>query len=314
MKHISIIGLGAVGSIYAYRLSEYLGSNNVRVIVNQNRKERYEQKGIFLNNNRVDFYYVLPTEEVEAADLVIVATKNHHLTQAIEDIRLHVGENTTIMSLLNGIDSEDLLSKAFGKEKVLYAFTTALDSTRTDNHIDFSTEGIIFFGEKSNKTTSRIEAIKHLFDQAKITYQVPDHIERELWAKFMVNVSINTVSAITRGTYGECSSIPSLRNLITDAQKEVIALAHKVGIVGLDDSYIDHYQKVFASLEYGGKTSMLQDIEASRPTENAFFCLRAASLAQEVGLEVPTIAMLGRVAQGCEEVLLSRGEKDRPTQ
>jgi len=302
IRKVSIIGIGAVGAIYAWRLSEYLGFDQVSVIVNEERRDRYLRDGLLLNGTRIDFNYQSTTTATAPADLVILATKNHHLEQAIKDIAGHVGPQTTILSLLNGIDSEHLLSEAYGAEKVLYGFTTALDSTRRGTRIDFSTEGIIYLGERNNQMTERLQSITTLLAEAKINFQVPENIERELWAKFMVNVSINTISAITRGTYGDCANIEAIRELIIQAQQEVIALAKAYGITGLDESYIDKYQKIFASLEYEGKTSMLQDIEAGRPTENRWFCVRASRLGRELGVPTPLIDILGRVAEGSEAV------------
>ncbi|HCG63933.1 MAG: hypothetical protein A2Y31_08335 [Spirochaetes bacterium GWC2_52_13] len=302
IRTVSVIGIGAVGAIYAWRLSEFLGYDHVRVIVNQERQTRYMAEGMVLNGSRVDFNFVTPQMQVEPADLILLATKNHHLEQAIEDIQGHVGPETMILSLLNGIDSEAMLEARFGPEHVLYGFTTVLDSTRVGTRIDFSTEGIIYFGEKRNTRTVRIETLAELFTCAKINHVVPENIERELWAKFMVNVSINTISAITRGTYGDCAHIPAIRDLIVDTQREVVALAQKAGIEGLGDAYIEKYQKVFASLEYDGKTSMLQDVEAGRPTENKWFCVRASKLGKELGVPTPLIDVLGRIADGAEAV------------
>jgi 2-dehydropantoate 2-reductase len=302
ISRVSVIGIGAVGAIYAWRLSEHLGYDRVRVIVNEERKARYSREGMILNGMRIEFSYTTPSEVVEPADLLIVATKNQHLEQAMHDMAAHVGSCTTILSLLNGIDSERLLADRFGAEKVLYGFTTALDSTRVGTRIDFSTEGIIYFGERDNTISPRIEQIIALFSEAKINHTVPEHIEREQWAKFMVNVSINTISAITRGTYGDCAHIEAIRSLIIDTQREVIALATKAGIGGLGNSYIEKYQKIFASLEYDGKTSMLQDIEAGRETENRWFCMRAAQLGKELGVPTPLIEVLGRIAEGTEAV------------
>lgn len=302
IKKVSVIGIGAVGAIYAWRLTQHLGYEQVRVIVNKERLLRYEKEGMFLNGQRIDYHYVTPEEPVEAADLILIATKNQHLQQVLSDISQHVGPTTIIISLLNGIDSEHLLGDRFGFQHLLYSFTTALDSTRQGTHIDFSTEGIIYFGERNNERTARVEAVAQLFDAAKINYIVPENIERELWAKFMVNVSINTISAITRATYGDCAHIPVIKNLIVATQHEVLALAAKAGIKGLDESYITKYQKIFASLEYNGKTSMLQDIEAGRPTENDWFCIRASQLAQELKVPTPLIDTLGKIAAGSEAV------------
>jgi len=300
MKHISIVGLGAVGAIYAWRLTEFLGKEHVRIVVDENRLERYKSQGVKLNGKRVDFHYVLPHTNVEPADLILVCTKNHHLEEALQSVASHVGKYTVLLSLLNGIDSEEVMAKHFGADKVLYGFTTALDSTRTGNQIDFSTEGIIYMGEKDNSRSARIEALSHLFEQAGISSVVPDDIKRELWVKFMVNVSINTISAITRATYGDCATVEPIRTLIAQTMREVVNLAQKVGIHGLDESYIAKYQKIFASLEFEGKTSMLQDVEALRETENQWFCLRASQLAKKVGVATPLIDVLGTLVEGID--------------
>jgi len=310
LKKVTIMGAGAVGAIYAWRLSEYLGYPNVAVLATGERLARYKARGIYLNGERIDFNYQDQHSERKPSDLVIIATKNHHLGAAIEAIRPDVGAKTILLSLLNGIDSEKDLSVAFGAEKVLYGFTTALDSTREGNAINFSTEGVIYFGEHDNTQTPRIKALSDLFNNAKIKWVNPDNIERELWAKFMVNVSINTISAITRGTYGDCAHIAAIKNLILQSQHEVIALAQAVGIKGLDSSYITKYQKIFASLAYEGKTSMLQDMEAGRVTENSAFCLRASQLAREYGVETPTIDLLGEILKGCEAVMLRKGRNN----
>jgi 2-dehydropantoate 2-reductase len=299
MESVAIVGLGAVGSIYAYLLSEAIGYDNVQIVVDKKRKERYEKSHLYLNKKEVDFNYV--TEPTQKADLIIVATKNNQLEDAIKAVKPFVKEDSTFLSLLNGIDSEVVLASHFSKERVIYAFTTALDSTRNENQIFFSTTGIVYFGEYDNSITPRINKIEDLFKKARINYVVPPNIHLEMWAKFMVNVSINTISAITGATYGECAKNKVIRNLIIETQKEVVALAQKNNIKELDYSYIEKYQKVFASLQHDGKTSMLQDIESNRPTENRWFCIRASELAKELGVPTPLIDALGRLLDVIED-------------
>jgi len=302
VKTVSIIGIGAVGSIYALRLTELLGKEQVRVIVDPPRMARYHREGLFLNGEAVNFNLVTPDQPVQPADLILLATKNHQLHEAAQMIANHVGEHTAILSLLNGIDSETYLEEHYGQQRMLYGFTTALDSTREGNRINFTNEGIIYFGEKDNSITSRLQAIEAVFTAAKIQNRIPDDIHRELWAKFMVNVSINTISAITRATYGQCAHIPAMKQMIISTQREVIALAKAQGIRGLDESYIDRYQKIFASLEPSGKTSMLQDRESGRLTENPWFCKRASTLGKELGVSTPLCDMLGNLLEAIEVI------------
>lgn len=303
---VSIIGIGAVGAIYALRLTNLLGKEHVRVIVDPPRMARYHRDGLYINGEAVKFNLVTPDETVEAADLIILATKNHQLHEAAKMIASQVGEHTSILSLLNGIDSETYLATLYGQQRILYGFTTALDSTREGNRINFTNEGIIYFGEKDNSRTSRLQAIEDLFKAANIQNRIPDDIHRELWAKFMVNVSINTISAITGATYGECAHVPAIKHMIISTQREVITLAKAQGIQGLDESYIERYQKIFASLEPSGKTSMLQDRESGRLTENPWFCKRASSLGKDLGVPTPLCDMLGNLLEAIEIIQHAR--------
>lgn len=124
MKHIekiSLIGLGAMGVFFAPRLYETYGEN-FRVIANGERKERLENKGVTVNGINYKFPIITPDVMGDEADLIIIGVKGYSLEQAIDDIRNQVGENTLILSLLNGVDSEERLIKEFGNEHVLYSF------------------------------------------------------------------------------------------------------------------------------------------------------------------------------------------------
>ena len=106
MKKITIIGCGAVGALYGLRLHRVLGSEGLAFLVDEERRERYGREGVIINGERAPFRFITACE-AEVQDLVIVATKNHHLEDAITMMRPLVGAHTTILSLLNGIESEE---------------------------------------------------------------------------------------------------------------------------------------------------------------------------------------------------------------
>ncbi len=302
IRSVALVGLGAVGAIYANRIDAYLGSDHTLIVVDEERKERYERDHVYLNGSEAHFNYVTPEQVTQPVDLLLIATKNNHMEEVIPMLSTSIGEDTAVLSLLNGIDSEKLLETAYPSSHILYAFATAIDSTKIKNSIDYSTEGIIFFGEKDNSKSSEVESVAALFDSCSISYNNPQDIHREMWAKYMVNVSINTVSAVCRAGYGPCVSVPAIWNLIVSVMKEVIALAQAVGIRGLDESYIEHYRGIFSSFTENGKTSMLQDVEASRVSENRWFCISAGKMAKEAGIATPNIDLLGQIMEGIDAV------------
>jgi 2-dehydropantoate 2-reductase len=303
MKTATIIGTGAVGALYGWRLLQALGKNRVQVLAEGERKERYERQGFLINGEQVFFPVVTPSE-AKTTDLVVIATKNLNIEEAVAAIKTAVGKDTAILSLLNGIDSEHLLEQAYGPEHVLYSFAVGLSSRHSGNRIEFDQEGKIVFGERDNRKTDRVKAIGELFDRAHIAYTVPDDIQVELWKKFMLNTAFNTLSAVCLASYGDFKA-NSLEKLTWMASKEVQAVAKAEGIL-LSDEMIEHNYKTIIGLEPHGKTSMFQDMEAGRKTENQWFCEAVVTLGRKHSIPTPTCEVLSLLVQSCEYARFKR--------
>ena len=108
IQKISLIGLGAMGVFFAPRLAAAYGED-FRVIASGERKTRLESRGVTVNKINYKFPILTPETSGDPADLILIGVKGYALEQAIEDIRNQVGENTLIISLLNGVDSEERL-------------------------------------------------------------------------------------------------------------------------------------------------------------------------------------------------------------
>lgn len=301
MKHVTIIGCGAVGALYGLRLKQLLGKDHVVFLADKQRRERYAAQPILINGEVCDFTFVDPSA-ASVSDLVIIATKNHHLEEAITQIAQAVGEHTVILSLLNGIESEGRLASVYGAERVLYSFAVGLNSTHVGNRIDFSQEGRIVFGERDNSISERVTAIASLFEQAHIAAVIPEDIHRELWKKFMLNTAFNTISALCRATYGDLHS-QEVKDLAWKVSKEVQAVGEREG-VSLSDAMIEENYQTVIGLGFTGKTSMCQDMEAGRATENHWFCSAVVRLGEKHGIPTPTCETLSQLVITTERVHL----------
>jgi 2-dehydropantoate 2-reductase len=301
LKNIYLIGLGAIGSAYASRILSNCPAQ-FKVVVDAERTQRYKKSGITINGKAVDFDFVLAGAENEAADLIIIATKQHHLTQVIQDIRKLVGPNTIILSLLNGISSEEILGQEFGDDKLLHAFCVGTDAVRLGTDIKFENIGTIVFGDKNGSSPSqKVKLVKNFFDKAQIPYKIPDDIIREQWWKYMMNVGINQVSAVLRAPYRAFTVPGYARELMLDASKEVINIAQKLGIsLGEDD--LKAYLRILETISPDGKTSMLQDVEAGRKTEVEMFSGTVIQMGLKYGLPTPVNNMLYRILKAIEQI------------
>ncbi|RYM05810.1 2-dehydropantoate 2-reductase [Sporolactobacillus sp. THM7-7] len=299
IEKISLIGMGAIGCAYGHKLYD-LAPEKLRVIADAERIKRYRKNGFVINGKPYDFQYVSPEEKVEPADLIIMAVKFNQLQQAISDIRNHVGEKTIILSLLNGISSEEIIGEAYGMDKILYALCNGIDANREGTHVDFSTYGVVVFGEKTNtEYTPKVRAVKELFERTGIQYKIPENMIRALWFKFMVNVGINQASAVTRGKYGAFQTSETARELMKSAMREVIRISVKAGI-NLNEGDIEYQLGVIEKMNPQGRTSMLQDIESGRKTEVDMFSGTVCQLGKKYGVPTPVNQTLYRIIKTIE--------------
>jgi 2-dehydropantoate 2-reductase len=301
INKVSLIGIGAIGAAYASRLHDF-NPGSIQVIANQERIQRYTEKGLIINGERYDFNYILPDETTEPADLVLIAVKYEGLEEALRDIKHHIGPNTIIVSLMNGISSEEIIAKTYGSDNLLYAMCIKIDAVREGTSITFSNIGSINFGEKKNTThSSNVKKVKELFERANIPYEIPEDMLRTLWWKFMVNVGVNQTSAVLRAPYKVFQSIPEATELMASAMQEVIVLAQKIGI-HLDHSDIGKFEKIVKEvLAPEGKTSMHQDIEAGRKTEVEYLAGTVCKLGREHNVSTPVNDMLLKMIHVLEQ-------------
>lgn len=286
IKKVAILGAGAMGAFFASRFLEREGFWTT-VVAGGERRERLERDGLVVNGKRYDVSVTSPDEEVEAADLIIVAVKHYHLPDGVHDLGNLVGEGTTILSVMNGLDSEEILGAAYGMDKVLYAVSVGIDAQRKGNEITYTKPGKHYFGEATNQEIStQVRRVQAAFERAGILYETPPDMIRILWWKFMINVGMNQASAVMRAPYGMFVTSADARALMEALMAEVIELAGAAG-VNLTRADIDDWYAVLPTLAPQGRTSMLQDIEAGRKTEVEMFGGTVVALGKKHGIPTP---------------------------
>lgn len=284
ISKVTIIGLGAIGAFMAAKLSEVLDKTQLRVLAEGERKAKLEKEGIVINDRHYTFSIMTPQQE-EPADLILIATKYTGLEQAIQDIRGQVGKDTVIMSLLNGVNSEEKLQEFYGN-RVIYALMR-LSSVRTKEGVYFDPKGYVEFGETINETLSeRIRAIKDLFESADIRLRIPQDMKKALWNKYACNVAENQSSAILGIPFGAWRVSESANAIREAAMREVFEVAREKGIE-MGEEEILAQRKLLSGVAYTNKTSMLQDIENKRPTEVEMFAGEMIKMGKEVGVPTP---------------------------
>ena len=281
-----ICGIGAIGSIYANKIDEF-DKDSLRVLVDKERYEKYQKNPKIFNGKQLNLKYILPDNNDYKADLIIIATKNNGLSEAVKNIKNFVGEDTIIMSLLNGVTSEELIAEKYGWKHTLLSYFIGHSSMREGNKITFDGTGDIVFGIKDNRTEkSDIEIVKNYFDKLGISCKTPENMFRAYWLKFMLNVSSNQPSAILKMTFGQMKDTPEFMEFMKKIMREVQQLAKAEGVTDTE-SMIDEAIISFNKMIPEGKTSMYQDVEAGRKTEVDIFAGTVIDLGKKHHIPTP---------------------------
>jgi 2-dehydropantoate 2-reductase len=282
---VVILGAGAMGAFFAARFFD-AEEGVTAVLARDQRYDRLKKDGLVVNGKHYAVPVIHPDDATDPAELIIVALKHHHLPEAIPDLKNVVGPRTTIISVMNGLDSEEYIGSFYGMEKVLYTISVGIDALREGNRLTYTKPGKHFFGEPINtEITPKVRRVQEAFERAEIPYETPPDMIRMIWWKFMINVGMNQASAVMRAPYGVFQSSPDARALMEELMREVIALAEAAD-VNLVEKDIEDWYTFLNTLSPRGKTSMLQDMEAGRKTELEIFGGKVVELGKE--LEIPT--------------------------
>lgn len=224
IKTVSLIGMGALGILFGRPLAQSLPKGDFRVIADAGRIACYTAGPILSNGQVCDFSFITPNAALPPADLVLVAVKATALQSAIRDMTGQVGPNTVILSLLNGITSEEELS-AVWPGQVVWAVALGMDATRTGRTLFYKNMGSIQLGELNGEVSERVRAVAALFETAGVPYEIHPDIRFAQWRKLMVNVGLNQAAAVYGVPYGGLQTPGPARDTMVAAMREVLALA-----------------------------------------------------------------------------------------
>lgn len=293
IKTVSVIGLGALGVLFGHHLSRRMPAGDLRVIADLERVDRYRREQVYCNGELCEFHYITPEEDCDPADLLIFSVKFHGLSAAVKAVEKHVGPNTIILSLLNGLGSEEMIGQAYGMDSILYSVAQGMDAVKVGNRLTYQNMGMICFGDRvpGPALSEKAEAVADFFEAVGLPYQVDGNMEKRLWGKFMLNVGVNQAVAVYECEYGGIQREGPARDTMISAMKEVMRLSERERVC-LTQGDLDYWLRVLDGLNPQGKPSMRQDLEAGRHSEVELFAGAVLSLGKKHGLPCPTNQLL----------------------
>ena len=293
IKTVHIVGMGALGLLYGSIIQKNLGPDTVTYIMDPARYERYKGKHPCINGVETPFRR-LPCTDAGPCDLLIVAVKNPGLSSALEVMASSVGPDTAIVSVMNGITSEETIGGRFGMERMLHTVAQGTDATCFDSKLNYSKPGYLCLGVVPPASVALLDRVCAFFDRAGIAYVREADIRRRIWSKYMLNVGLNQSCMVFGTTYGDVNTEGSeTRMTMVAAMREVILIANAEGI-DLSEADLKEYLELMRTMAPGNMPSMAQDRVNKKPSEVNMFAGTVLQLAAKHGIPAPANAFLLR--------------------
>lgn len=290
IQKVAVIGMGALGLLYADQITQTMGMSAVTFIMDQNRLKKYAVKE-FTVNGQIRHFQMGDCSQATPYDLVIVAVKYNGLESALETMSRCVGPDTVILSVLNGISSEKIIGARFGQEHVVDTVAQGMDAMHEGDSLKYTQKGELHLGVAdgpcAEQQKENLKRVIEFFDRANVPYIVEKDITYRMWCKFMLNVGINQVCHAYETDYaGAMQEGSEAAKILKEAMEEVVTLA-QAEHVALTEADLENDMAIICSLCPTSYPSMRQDGVAKRPSEVEMFAGTVIRMAKEHGIKVP---------------------------
>ena len=299
IENVLMCGLGAVGMTFACKIFNKR-PETLKVLVDNERFERYSSTPREMNGEKYFFDYILPSEKDYKADLVIIATKIDGLDSVVENLKNFVGEDTVILPILNGVTAEKRVAQTFGAEKLLYGYFIGHSAMRVNNQIVQDGVGKIVFGSDKENDEYNVQRVREYFASVNIDYDTPENIVYSKWVKFALNLVCNQPSCILKMTFGDIQNNKNYIQFAKNIMQEVKEIAVCEGVKGIDSLEKDVIDAIYTMVA-NGKTSMLQDVESKKKTELDIFAGTIIELGKKYSIPTPYNQVLFEMIKIIEE-------------
>ena len=299
---VAIVGCGAVGSLFAANLAQLDDVEVWAFDLDRQHVEAINQHGLRLSGAGEVVGNVRATtnaDELPPGDFGIVATKCMHTPSAIA-ASAPAFANGAVCSVQNGVGNEEVLAEHV--ERVIRGTTFPAGRVIAPGHVQWDVKGDTTIGpfEPRPASMAEVERLADACTRAGMPTQAVADARGPQWRKLIFNAATNPIGALTGLTHGRVCEDAGLRRLVSELVDEGKAVAAAQGIE-LDadpEELIDHAARPDVAYEH--KASMLQDVEARRPTEIDYMNGGIARFGREYGIPTPLNDAVTALIKGLE--------------
>jgi len=300
---VCIVGCGAVGSLFAANLARLEDVEVWAYDLDREHVDAINRDGLRLSGAGDVLGRLTATSDPSAlpvCDFGIVATKAMHTAAAVE-ATAPAFAGGCVATVQNGLGNEEAIAEH--AEQVIRGTTFPAGKLVGPGHVQWDVKGDTTLGpfEARPAPFEEVERLAEACTRAGMPTKAVRDARGPQWRKVIFNASTNPVGALTRLTHGRVCEDPGLRRLVTGLVDEGKAVAAAQGIE-LDadpEDLIDHAAK--PEVAYDHKASMLQDVEARRPTEIDYLNGGIVRFGDENGVPTPLNRAIWSLVKGLED-------------
>lgn len=294
IENVAIVGFGSLGAMYAACFGGAMGSERVFVVADEARTERYRAEAATFNGEPIRVTYLTYEEAAERAavqpfDVVLYAVKYGALPEAIEQSSPLVSPDTAVISVLNGVTSEEVLAERFGWNRVLLCVAQQMDSRKVGAVVTAGCVGVMALGVRDPEDAAQRANLARVTEWLAAIEQpfiTPADIQHQLWGKLICNVGVNQACAVYDCCFNGIHVPGEAREAMIAAMGEVAAVGRACGIA-LTDEDVAYWLDIIDHLNPAGMPSLRQDVLARRPTEVELFAGTINRLGAAHGIPTP---------------------------
>lgn len=288
---IAMMGSGGVGGYFGGRLAA--SGCDVTFIARGRHLEAIRRSGLHIDSRDLGDATIKPAQatddpaEVGEVDYVIVGVKLWDTAAAGESILPMLGPETTVLSLQNGVDCDEVLAPIVGEQRLIGGVAFIASSVGAPGVIKhIGTMQRVVIGERAGGSSARVEALHQAMAGAGIVAEISDDIERTIWEKFVFLIGLSATTTLMRTTLGPVREEPDGREFLLDAMRETVAVGRAKG-VELPADYADDRLAFADGLPVDMTSSMHHDLENGNPLEVAWLSGTVARLGKALGVPTP---------------------------
>jgi 2-dehydropantoate 2-reductase len=255
------MGAGAVGCYYGAVLAR--AGHQVTLIGRPRHVEAVQRSGLRLetknSDERIPVQASTEPAAARGAQLVLFSVKSTDTESAGKALAPHIGRDTPIVTLQNGVDNAERLAAALGREVIPAVVYTAVEMAG-DGHVRHHGRGELVIGNGRDS-----EEIAGTFRAAGVPLEISDNVAGALWAKLVVDCAYNALSAITQLPYGRLVQSVGVPAVMQDVVEECLAVA-KAARVNVPGDMHEATRRIAQTMP-GQYSSTAQDLARGKKTE-----------------------------------------------